>query len=178
MVIHVKSRHGFDPYFDIPMHRLMKGWRKKWFYLNNDAFTSLPALTGSHPIPLPSWGGWSGQEGPRQVAAHARGPSIITAGGPVDVSQLPDLATLVVKNQDVTVFEVKLDYPSSEELNEAEVNSRIHKVLDLGADLNPGACPALLQEGVASARVSMLGSVSVAYAILSFHHAHGLTQGL
>jgi hypothetical protein len=36
----------------------------------------------------------------------------------------------------------------------------------------------LLQEGFANARVSMLGPVSVAYAILSFHHAHGLTQGL
>jgi hypothetical protein len=36
----------------------------------------------------------------------------------------------------------------------------------------------LLQEGFANARVSMLGPVSVAYAILSFHRAHGLTQGL
>jgi hypothetical protein len=32
-IIHVKSRHGFDPYFDIPMPRSMKGWQKKWFYL-------------------------------------------------------------------------------------------------------------------------------------------------
>jgi hypothetical protein len=29
MVIHVKLRHGADPYLEIPMPRLMKGWRKK-----------------------------------------------------------------------------------------------------------------------------------------------------
>jgi hypothetical protein len=59
-----------------------------------------------------------------------------------------------------------------------EVNSRIHKVLDLGDDMNPGASPAPLQGGVASTRVSMLGPVSMAYVILSFHQAHGLAQGL
>jgi hypothetical protein len=59
-----------------------------------------------------------------------------------------------------------------------EVNSRIHKVLDLGADLNPGAGPAPLQEGVASARVSMFGPISAAYTILSFHHTRDLAQGL
>jgi hypothetical protein len=59
-----------------------------------------------------------------------------------------------------------------------KVNSRIHNVLDLGADLNPGASPAPLQEGVASVRVSMLGPASVAYVILYFHHARGLVQGL
>jgi hypothetical protein len=53
-VIHVKSRHGVDPYFDIPMSRLMKGWWKKWFYSRNDASTSLPEFTDSRPIPLPS----------------------------------------------------------------------------------------------------------------------------
>jgi hypothetical protein len=34
----------------------MKGWRKKWFYLRNDASTLLPMFTSSRPIPLPSWG--------------------------------------------------------------------------------------------------------------------------
>jgi hypothetical protein len=56
-VIHVKSRHGVDPYFDIPMPRSIKGWQKKWFYLRNDASAPLPTFTGSRPIPLPSWGG-------------------------------------------------------------------------------------------------------------------------
>jgi hypothetical protein len=70
------------------------------------------------------------------------------------------------------------DHPSFEELSEAEVNSQVHKVLDFGVDLNPGADPAPLQEGVASARFSMLGPISVAYVILSFHHAHSLAQCL
>jgi hypothetical protein len=55
-VIHVKSRHGVDPYLDIPMPRSMKGWRKKWFYLRNDAFSLLPVFTIGRPVPLPSWG--------------------------------------------------------------------------------------------------------------------------
>jgi hypothetical protein len=55
-VIHVKSGHGVDPYPEIPMPRSMKGWRKKWFYLSNDAFALLPVFTGSLPVPLPSRG--------------------------------------------------------------------------------------------------------------------------
>jgi hypothetical protein len=38
------------------MPRSMKAWRKKWFYLRNDAFALLPVFTGNRPIPLPSWG--------------------------------------------------------------------------------------------------------------------------
>jgi hypothetical protein len=64
--------------------------------------------------------------------------------------------------------------PSSEELRAAEVNSQIYKVLDLGSNLNSGAGPTPLQEGVVSARVSMLSPVSAAYAILSFHCTRGL----
>jgi hypothetical protein len=47
-VILVKSRHGVNPYYDIPMPRSMKGWWKKWFYLKNDASALLPMLTGNH----------------------------------------------------------------------------------------------------------------------------------
>jgi hypothetical protein len=70
------------------------------------------------------------------------------------------------------------NHPSSEELSAVEVNSRIHKVFDLGADLNSGASPAPLQGGVASAWVSMLCPISVAYVILSFRHTRGLAQEL
>jgi hypothetical protein len=55
-VIHVKLRNAVDPYPEISMPRSMKGWRKKWFYLRNDASTPLPMFTGSWPIPPPSWG--------------------------------------------------------------------------------------------------------------------------
>jgi hypothetical protein len=54
--IHVKSRHGVDPYLKIPMPRLMKRWRNKWFYLRNDASAPLPVFTSSRSFPLPSWG--------------------------------------------------------------------------------------------------------------------------
>jgi hypothetical protein len=35
-IIHIKSGYGVNPYFNIPMPRLMKGWQKKWFYLRNN----------------------------------------------------------------------------------------------------------------------------------------------
>jgi hypothetical protein len=54
VVIHVKSGHGVDTYFDLPMPRTMTGWGNKWFYLRNDASTPLPAFTGSRPVPLRS----------------------------------------------------------------------------------------------------------------------------
>jgi hypothetical protein len=70
------------------------------------------------------------------------------------------------------------DHPSSEELSAVEVHSWIHKVLDLGVNLNPRAGPTPLQGGVASDRVSTLGPISVAFMILSFHCARDLMQGL
>jgi hypothetical protein len=50
-VIHIMSGHGVDPYLEIPMPRLMKGWQKKWFYLRNDASALLSAFTGGRVIP-------------------------------------------------------------------------------------------------------------------------------
>jgi hypothetical protein len=55
-IIHVKFEHGVDPYFNLLMPRLMKGWRKKWFYLRNDASAPLLVFTGSRPVPLPFLG--------------------------------------------------------------------------------------------------------------------------
>jgi hypothetical protein len=55
-VIHVKSRHGVDPYIEIPMPRSMKGWQKRWFFLKNDDSASVPTFFEGHPIPLTSWG--------------------------------------------------------------------------------------------------------------------------
>jgi hypothetical protein len=52
------------------------------------------------------------------------------------------------------------DRSLSEELGDAEINIRIHKVLDHEADLNPRAGPTPMREGVGSTRVSLFGSVS------------------
>jgi hypothetical protein len=70
------------------------------------------------------------------------------------------------------------DCPFSEELNVTEVDSWVHKVLDLWVNPNSGAGPAVLQEGVANVRVSTLYSILVAFMILSFHWACGLPRGL
>jgi hypothetical protein len=69
-------------------------------------------------------------------------------------------------------------HPPSNELSTTEVDSRIHRGLNLGVNPSPGAGPSPLQKWVANARVSTLGPVLVAYAILSFHGARGLAQGL
>jgi hypothetical protein len=55
-VIHVMLGHGVDPYLEIPMPRLMKGWQKRWFFLRNDDPAPLPAFSGGCPIPLTPWG--------------------------------------------------------------------------------------------------------------------------
>jgi hypothetical protein len=70
------------------------------------------------------------------------------------------------------------DRSLSKELSLVEINTWIHNVLDHGANLNIRASLAPLKEGVANTRVSLFGLVSMAYAILSFHHVHGLAQGL
>jgi hypothetical protein len=59
-----------------------------------------------------------------------------------------------------------------------EVDSCIHKVLGLRVNPNQRASPTPLQGGVARARVSMLGPVSAACTILSFHGTHDFVQGL
>jgi hypothetical protein len=66
----------------------------------------------------------------------------------------------------------------SEELSEAEINTRIHKVLDHGANLNPGAGPAPLIEGVATTKVSLFGFVSAGCMISSSHRARDIVKGL
>jgi hypothetical protein len=64
------------------------------------------------------------------------------------------------------------DRPFFEELGAMEINTWIHKVLARGANLNPGAGPVPLREGVDKTRVSQLESVFLAIcAILSSHYA-------
>jgi hypothetical protein len=67
--------------------------------------------------------------------------------------------------------------PFYEELSVVEVDARIHRVLDLGVNPTPRAGPIPLRRGIASARVSTLGPVSVTFAILSFNCACDLAQG-
>jgi hypothetical protein len=45
------------------------------------------------------------------------------------------------------------DHPSSEVLSLEEVEAQIHKVLDLGVNLTPGAGPISLWRGITSVRV-------------------------
>jgi hypothetical protein len=54
--IFVRSGPGVDPYFCFSMSNPPIGWKKVWFFLRNDADTSLPLFMGSRPVPQPKWG--------------------------------------------------------------------------------------------------------------------------
>jgi hypothetical protein len=70
------------------------------------------------------------------------------------------------------------DRPSPGELSAAEVETRIHKVLDSAAVPPPGAGPDPLRRGIAIVRVDTSGPVSAAFTIFFLHHAHDIVQGL
>jgi hypothetical protein len=69
------------------------------------------------------------------------------------------------------------DRPFSKELSAAEVNSQVHKVIDVGVNLNPRVGPAPLQGGVANSSVTMLDAILAAFMILCFHCAYSLALG-
>jgi hypothetical protein len=52
--IYVKSGHGVDPYFHLPMSKSTGRSWKVWFFLRNDADAPLPMFTDSHPVPQPN----------------------------------------------------------------------------------------------------------------------------
>jgi hypothetical protein len=54
--IFVRSNHGVNPYFHLPMSDPLDKWRKEWFFLWNDTDALLHMLKGSHPVPQPNWG--------------------------------------------------------------------------------------------------------------------------
>jgi hypothetical protein len=49
--IYVKSRHGVDTCFHLPMPDSTSRWGKVSFFLRNDTDVLLPMFTGSRPIP-------------------------------------------------------------------------------------------------------------------------------
>jgi hypothetical protein len=56
VVIHIKSRHGVDPYFDIPMPKSMNTRQKMWFFMRNATAATLPVFMGNCHVPQPKWG--------------------------------------------------------------------------------------------------------------------------
>jgi hypothetical protein len=54
--IYIRSRHGVDPYFHLPMSRSTNEWWRVWFFLRNDVDASLPAFMGNRPTPQSNWG--------------------------------------------------------------------------------------------------------------------------
>jgi hypothetical protein len=117
VVIHVRFGHDNDPYFDIPMPRLMKGWWKKWFYLRNDVDASLLAFADNRPVPPAFLGVWGGEESRRQATTLARGHPTVAVGRddrrapPADIFQSSDSSALIAGDHVVAVSEAKLSRP-------------------------------------------------------------------
>jgi hypothetical protein len=77
-----------------------------------------------------------------------------------DLFQPPSSTALSAGDYHIDVSEAKLfDRPFSEELDDADINTWIHKVLAHGADLNPGVCPIHLREGVSGALAACHGGL-------------------
>jgi hypothetical protein len=110
-----------------------------------------------------------------------RGHPVVTTGGPdgrappVDIFRSLDSAAPATGDEDVAIPRSSdPDHSFPEELCDVEINTQILMVLDHGVNLNPGAGPAPLREGVASTRVSLLGSIFVACTISFSHHTCNL----
>jgi hypothetical protein len=163
----------------------MKGWRKKWFYLRNDSSALFPVFTSIRPIPLPSWGDGVVRKDLSKLQPVHEALQQLRHEGLTGVHLMRTFFSHQIQLLRWQKTKMWLypgsscpDCPSSKELSMAEVDSWIHKVLDLRVNPNTGAGLAPVQGGVANARVSMLGPVLVAFTILSFHCAHDLVQGL
>jgi hypothetical protein len=52
--LYVRSGHGVDPWFRLPMLGPSDEWRKVWFFFRNDVDVPLPIFMGSCPIPQPN----------------------------------------------------------------------------------------------------------------------------
>jgi hypothetical protein len=146
----------------------MKGWRKKCLPVAA-SFPCLPRGDGVTRRDL------SKLQPMHKALQQLQQEGLIGVAPPADIFQSLNPAAPIAKDQDVVYPRPCCpDCPSSKELSVIEVNSWIHKVLDLGVNLSPRFDPAPLQGGLASTRVSTLGPILVAYAILSFHCSRDL----
>jgi hypothetical protein len=122
----------------------MKGWQNKWFYLRKDACTSLAMFTDSHPIPLPSWGDGAARSDLGKLQPMRESLQKLQHEGLIGVCLLQTFFShrIQLLQQQKTKMWLYLgpsflDRPSSKELSAVEVNTQIHKVLNLGANSNP-----------------------------------------
>jgi hypothetical protein len=96
-----------------------------------------------------------------------------------DLFQPPSSTALSAGDYHIDVSEAKLsDRPFSEELDDADINTWIHKVLAHGADLNPGVCPHPLEgRGLRCAR-SMPWGVTLPEDAARWEVSHALNTKL
>jgi hypothetical protein len=185
VVIHVKVGHGVDPYPEIPVPRSMKGWWMKWFYLRNDSSALLPAFTGGHPVPLPSWGDGVAREDLSKLQPLRENLQQLRQEGLTGMHLLWTFFSHRIQplwkwrtKMWVYLGPICIDCLSSVELSAVKVEARIQNVLDLGVNPNPGLGPVPLWRRIASVWVSTSGPILVAFGILSFHCACDLVEGL
>jgi hypothetical protein len=135
---YVKFGHRVDPYFH-PLSESMDEWHKIWFFLRNDFDAPLPMFTGSHPIPQPNWGcGVAWRElhrlqPLREVIQQLRREGL-TGAELLWIIFSCRVQLLLQRTTAMWIYPGPScpDHPFSDELGDAEINTRIHKVLSRG----------------------------------------------
>jgi hypothetical protein len=176
--IYIKFGHGVDPYFHLPTSGYTNGLRKVWFLLTNNADMPLPMFTGSYPVAQPNWGYRVAWRDLRRLQCLCEVIHQLLHEGLTGADLLLTFFSCRVQPLRQRVMTMWMypgprcpDCPFSEELGDTDMNTQIHRVLAHGADMNPGAGPAPLRQGVDSIRVSLFASAfgSLCNLIFSWH---------
>jgi hypothetical protein len=155
--LYVRSGHGVDPYFHLPMSRPSDGWRKVWFFLRNNTDSLLPVFTSSRPIPQPNWGYGVARQDLRRLQPLHEVIQQLLHGGLKGADLLGTFFSYRVQpllQRETTRWMYLrsscLNCSFSEELGNTETNTQIRRVLAHGAILSLGTSPAPLRERVDS----------------------------
>jgi hypothetical protein len=141
------------------MFNPLVGWQREWFFLHNNVDTLLPMFMGNRPVPQPSWGYGVARRDTHKLQPMRDGFRQLLQAGltGADLHQLPHLATPAAG-----IYTVDVPGPGcsgscfSAELDNAEIDTRVWRILALGAHRNsvPSSIP--LRERVARPWLSPL----------------------
>jgi hypothetical protein len=146
------------------MFKPSDGWQNVWFFPKNDANALLPVFTDRRPIPQPNWGYRVARKDLCRMQPLPEAVQQLLCRGLTGVDLLRTFFSHRVQplHQWGTTMWMYLgpsypDRPFFEELGDTEINTRICRVLTHVANLNLGAAPAPIREGVDSTLVSSPG---------------------
>jgi hypothetical protein len=155
--IYVRTRIGINPYFHLLASNPSVGWLKEWFFLRNDVGMPLPMVTGKCPTVQPGWGYGVAQKDTRKLQpVHDVLQSLLRDG----LMSMDLLHTFIgrhiqpLRRRQVTMWRYPRpscpDCSFSAELVDAEVDTRVQRILALGVNRYSSSSPVPLWDGVAN----------------------------